>query len=97
MAAMEICALTAGLRRVKRVMTPAARSGRNRITAGRFSSIVLQLHRGEVFHLGGLPLAIQGNDKREANGNFSSGDSNDEKDEHLRVESVGEPRHGDEG
>src|ERR1043166_5516666 len=58
--------------------------------------VLLELHRREVFDVGGLALAVEGDDEGEPNGNFGGGDGDDEEDEDLAVGIVGEPGKGDE-
>ena len=58
---------------------------------------VLELHRGEVFDVGGLALAVKGDDEREAHGHFRRRDGDDEEDHDLAVEDVVEPAEGDKG
>src|SRR5689334_3714103 len=105
MALIEIPADAFRFRSVNSVMVPAASSGRNRISQGNASSLImgsenvcscLKLHFGQVFHVHGLALAIKRHDQRETHGDFGGGDGDDEKDKHLAVEVVGEMRAGDQ-
>ena len=56
----------------------------------------LQFHRGQIFDMGGLALAIEGHDQRQAHRDFRRRHRDDKKDQDLAVEVVVEPREGDQ-
>src|SRR5262245_38777996 len=97
MAQIERVALTCRWRRVNRVMIPAANSGKKRTVQTRKSGRMLILHPGEVFDMGGLALAIEGDDERKPDRHFGGGDGHDEEYEDLSIEVVVEAGAGDQG
>src|SRR6516225_5922097 len=95
-AAMESPALSLRSRPVNSVIAAAAARGRNRIIQGSKSGFMLELHRREVFDVGGLAFAVKRDDEGKAHANFRGGDGDDKEHKDLAVGIVVETREGDQ-
>src|SRR5437867_7928638 len=94
-AAIESEALSLRSCCVNRVMTVAATSGRKRMTQGS-AFMGLIFHERQVFNMRCLALAIERDDQRQADRHFCRRHRDDEKDEHLAIETVPESRKSDQ-
>src|SRR5205085_2972227 len=84
---------------VKRVMSTAATSGRNRMNQGsafismgrlfpRISQALSKFHRGEILYMRGLTLAVEGDNECQADRDLGGSNGNNEKDKHLAVQVI---------